>query len=101
MTSQEPNTTSSEHEAETCQRLAKPAPQSASGPSGTVDRQTWAQLIADGEIPFPAGLGNDEEARLACDVAQRRRIRLINYIARIIALDIHRSSAPDDTEKSS
>ena len=58
-----------------------------------------ADLVADGEVDFPAGLGPADAARLTVLVRRRLRDRLVRYIARQIALDIHRAAGtPDSTE---
>lgn len=53
------------------------------------DARKLAQLIADGEIPFP----QDRDARdchhLAALVRARRRQRLIDYLAHLVARAIH------------
>src|SRR5690242_15647635 len=92
MTSQEPIPSSSECEAAACQLPAESISEAVTGPGGPVDRQRWAQLVADGEIPFPKGLDPAEEIELAQEVARRRRIRLLKFIARTIAVDIYRTS---------
>ena len=51
----------------------------------------WADLIANGEVGFPANLPAGQLRELIAEVRQLRRNRLIDYIARAIALDIHRS----------
>jgi hypothetical protein len=53
--------------------------------------QRWAELVAHGGVPVPDGLTPGEQEWLLRDVARRRRARLVQYIARAIALDIHRS----------
>jgi hypothetical protein len=50
------------------------------------DRQ--AELIARGEIPFPAELPPHELRALADDVRQLRQQRLLAFIAELIARDI-------------
>jgi hypothetical protein len=54
-----------------------------------VDR--WARLIADGQATFPRQLTPSTRAALVRRVAQIRRSRLLNFIARAIAHDIHSS----------
>lgn len=50
-----------------------------------------AELVASGELPLPSDLSADELDELVRNVRVRRRRRLFRYIARAIALDIHRS----------
>lgn len=59
--------------------------------SEPVDLRRWAQLIANGELPFPTHLSASEFDRLAVEVSRLRRTRLIRYIARAIASDFERS----------
>jgi hypothetical protein len=67
----------------------------ASNPMGgnaSVDQDRFdrlAQLIADGEVSFPKDLNADEEARLLKVVRERMRRRLISYIAKRVAHEIH------------
>ncbi len=53
-----------------------------------------ANLVASGEVPLPADLHPDQLEHLAREVRQQRRRRLVQFIARTIALDIHRSGEP-------
>ena len=53
-----------------------------------------AELVANGELPFPENLPAERSQRLLVDVQLRRRRRLVQFIARTIALDIHRSREP-------
>ncbi len=53
-----------------------------------------AELVANGELPFPANLPAERSQRLLVEVQQRRRRKLVKYIARMIALDIQRSREP-------
>ncbi|OYW25144.1 MAG: hypothetical protein B7Z55_00110 [Planctomycetales bacterium 12-60-4] len=52
------------------------------------------QLIADGEIPFPMDRQIQERRRLAVLVRQRRRQRLIDYLAQQIARAILADGEP-------
>ncbi|MBI3860970.1 MAG: hypothetical protein HY290_03660 [Planctomycetia bacterium] len=104
MISQNPSSSSPHGQPAGC-RSSSPNSPATSGPNGQVDRQRWAQLIADGEIPFPVGLSALDEQALVGEVARRRRARLLKYIACQIALSIKRSLAsaalenPDDQEQ--
>ena len=60
----------------------------------TLDLDRMAKLVADGEISFPTQLSPDGRDRLMVKVSRLRRARFVRYIARSIALDIHRSSEP-------
>lgn len=50
-----------------------------------------ANMVAQGEFPFPIGLAPDQVEQLAIEVRKRRRRRLVQFIARSIAQDIWRS----------
>jgi hypothetical protein len=52
-------------------------------------------LIADGRDPFPADLLPPDRDRLLVEVSRRRRDRLIQHIARAIALDLRGAKKPD------
>jgi hypothetical protein len=49
-----------------------------------------ADLVAGGEVEFPGGLDPDDDVRLAGMVRERLRARLVRFVARQIAHDIHR-----------
>lgn len=48
-----------------------------------------AELVANGEIPVPANLSSDDLNQFVATVQSIRRHRLIDYVARAIAYDIH------------
>ena len=50
-----------------------------------------AELVANGELPFPEDLSAERSHRLLNEVQQRRRCRLVKFIAHTIAMDILRS----------
>jgi hypothetical protein len=50
--------------------------------------QSVADLIANGEFPFPSGLSTEQRIQLGTEVSKRRYQRLVKYIARSIAQDI-------------
>jgi hypothetical protein len=50
--------------------------------------QRWAELIADGREQFPTSLPPPDRDRLLAAVRRRRRDRLVQHIARAIALDL-------------
>ena len=50
-----------------------------------------AGLVAHGELHFPVGLAPDQVYRLAVEVRERRRRRLVQFIAQSIAQTIYRS----------
>jgi hypothetical protein len=54
----------------------------------TTDLRALAQFIADGEIPFPMDRQAQERRRLANLVRERRRRRLVEYLAQQIARSI-------------
>lgn len=53
-----------------------------------------ANIVAQGEFPFPTDLAPDQAEQLANEVRKRRYRRLVQYIARSIAMDIHLASGP-------
>lgn len=57
------------------------------GGSPTPDRDLsrQAKLIADGELPFPEALPKAAAFQLAREVQNRRRVRLIQFLARQVA----------------
>lgn len=57
----------------------------------TEQRERLAELIAQGEAPFPEVASPVERARLIVVVAKHRHTRLIRFIAHAIAHDIARS----------
>ena len=63
-------------------------------PGDKLDVDRWARLIADGQVSFPAELSLLTQEVLAREVSQFRRQRLLKFIARVIAMDIYRSSEP-------
>lgn len=63
----------------------------ASEPPDRLELTTWSELIANGEIGFPAGLTTSEQEALLRAVQVRRRRRLVQFIARVIAQDILQS----------
>ena len=53
-----------------------------------------AELVASGELPLPRHLSDGQLARLAREVQQIRRKRLIDFVAQAIADDIVQSHEP-------
>ena len=53
----------------------------------------WADLIANGQVRFPAELSAHVAEQLRSEVAHLRRLRLIRFIAHRIAQDIPGGSA--------
>lgn len=51
--------------------------------------RAWAILVASGEAPIPTSLEPAELSIVLADVARLRRERLIRFLARSIAQDIH------------
>ena len=74
----------------------QPATEPTSAPFAATPEQLMrlAQLVANGELPFPTNLPAERSQRLLVEVQQRRRRKLVKYIARMIALDIQRSREP-------
>ena len=60
--------------------------------TGLTDEQIGrsAELIAEGGMPFPSDLATGQTQALACRVQALRRVRLVQFIARLIALDLRR-----------
>jgi hypothetical protein len=54
----------------------------------------WADLIAAGRAEFPDGLAATQMAHLGSQVRERCRARLVHWIARTVALDLHRGGGP-------
>ena len=50
-----------------------------------------ARMITSGQVPFPMDLPLQKQEILVREVARLRQKRLLKYIARAIAMDIHRS----------
>lgn len=61
-------------------------------PIGSVDLQKLAQLIANGEHPFPTEIDHDSQMRLANLVRQHRRNSLMELFAKQIATEIHQQN---------
>ena len=76
--------------------LLQPATQTTFAPLAATPEQLMrlAQLVADGELPFPGNLPLERKQRLLSEVQRRRRDRLVHYIARAIAEDILRGAGP-------
>lgn len=53
------------------------------------DKSQLAGLIARGEVPFPSELSGPGIRLLATDVQRLRRERLMEFVAELIARDIH------------
>ncbi|MBL9165608.1 MAG: hypothetical protein JNL18_22985 [Planctomycetaceae bacterium] len=49
-----------------------------------------AQMVARGELPFPGGVPDDDQRAIVSRVREIRKERLLEYVARVIAMDIHR-----------
>jgi len=73
-----------------------PTTESTSVPPAATQEQLMrlAQLVADGELPFPGNLPLERRQRLLVEVQRHRRERLVHYIARAIAEDILREAGP-------
>lgn len=52
-----------------------------------LDRVT--KLVAEGEFSFPTGLSPDQQVLLATEVRKRRHQRLVKFISRLIARELH------------
>lgn len=78
-----------------------PSTPTETGPAGTSPTRLeaeqlnrWAELIATGQAPFPTELCEADQYLLAARVSELRRSRLVKFIARTIAQDIHRPTGP-------
>jgi hypothetical protein len=60
--------------------------------------QRWAELIAAGGEQFPVGLATAERDWLVSQVRQRRRDRLIHFLAAAIAWDLRGGAQPPRRE---
>jgi hypothetical protein len=78
--------------------LARTAERSASNPNASSPERLarLADLVADRAVEFPANLDARDEERLARLVRQRLGARLVRFIARQIAMDIHRETGPHE-----
>jgi hypothetical protein len=65
-----------------------------SGQQSPAQLTRLADLVACGELPLPVDLHPDQLEHLVREVRDRRRVRLVGFIARAIALDIHQSREP-------
>lgn len=61
-----------------------------------VDLERWAQLVADGQVPFPPHLESSAQEAILHRVAHLRRSRLLKFIARVIASDLLQSRRPTE-----
>ncbi|MDB5310439.1 MAG: hypothetical protein JWO38_4641 [Gemmataceae bacterium] len=52
------------------------------------DHRRLAELIVDGRLPFPPGLAGPDRDRVAALVREHLRVRLVGFIARVIAQDV-------------
>lgn len=69
-----------------------PAPPESSASKDQLRR--WAELIAEGQAPFPEGLSPAEHEQLVALVRFQLRGRLAQLIARALATHIFRSCKP-------
>ena len=53
-----------------------------------------AELVASGELPLPRRLPAEQRTALAREVQRRRRRRLVQFVARAIAVDILAAREP-------
>ncbi|WP_339735852.1 hypothetical protein [uncultured Gimesia sp.] len=53
-----------------------------------------ANLIAEGEFPFPTDIPPDQQTILAAEVRKRRHQRLVKFICRLIAKELHQPKSP-------
>jgi hypothetical protein len=53
-----------------------------------------ADMVACGALRLPVDLPPKQLEQLACEIRTRRRKNLVGFIARTIAMDIHRSCEP-------
>ena len=49
----------------------------------------WARLIAAGEAEIPDDWPNEQIDRLVIEVRRLRRLRLVGFVAQVIARDLH------------
>ena len=70
--------------------VAGDASESEQASNGTpIDPRRMAELVASGDLPLPQHLPLEQLDRLARDVQQLRRQRLVQFVARVIANDIY------------
>jgi hypothetical protein len=70
-------------------RPRKEARMPEGNPKPEVEIPRLAQLVADGEIPFPQDLSPEQDAQLTQAVRILNRKKTVSFIARQIALAIH------------
>ena len=75
----------------TSRRANSPTGRSEDSPVVTPAQQlhAWAMLVADGEAPLPTSLEPADLSIVLAEVARLRRERLVRFVARSIAQDIH------------
>ena len=49
----------------------------------------WARLIAAGEAELPDDWSNEQIDRLVAEVRRLRRLRLVGFVAQVIARNLH------------
>jgi hypothetical protein len=78
--------------------LARTAERSTSNPDAPSPERLarLADLVADRAVEFPANLDSRDEERLVGLVRQRLGARLVRFIARQIAVEIHREAEPHE-----
>ena len=67
---------------------------SDSSATNVPDLDRLARLVAIGQALLPVDLATHELEIVADEICRLRRQRLLQHIARVIALDIHRESGP-------
>lgn len=66
----------------------QPGSSAQAAPYSPEQFRRMVELVADGELPLPRHLPAEQRAALAREVQQRRRRRLVQFVARVIADDI-------------
>ncbi len=71
--------------------LAAPtsAPTGSTSPVDADQFGRWARLIAAGEAEIPDDWPNEQIDRLVAEVRRLRRLRLVGFVAQVIARDFH------------
>ncbi len=79
-----------------------PGPGPPDGPVLTEEQvRRWAVLLAEGRTEFPDGLTPIDRERLLAQVRAQGRARLIRWIARALAWEVHHQAGrrqEDDTD---
>jgi hypothetical protein len=77
----------------------KPSPSGSPDSANQLNLARLAQLVADGQAPLALPLEPSARSSLIRRVSQLRRERLLRFVARAIAYDIHQSRGDSQEHK--